>query len=113
MQNSVELNGRIWISTSDGIYLGEGRVTLLKKIDEFGSISSAASAMEMSYKKAWKLVKSMNAKTDAPLVLKKTGGVGGGGAELSEKGKSAIALYDKLKAEHKAFLAQKSQELSV
>ena len=38
---------------------GPGKAALLEQIGRTGSISEAAKAMEMSYMKAWKLVKSM------------------------------------------------------
>jgi molybdate transport system regulatory protein len=40
--------------------IGPGKATLLEAIDREGSISAAARAMGMSYRKAWLLVDSMN-----------------------------------------------------
>ncbi|MBI1837768.1 MAG: LysR family transcriptional regulator [Flavobacteriia bacterium] len=69
-----KIKSRIWICTEEGTFLGEGRIELLKKIDEFGSISKAAKAMKMSYKKAWELVNSMNEQSQEPIVTGKIGG---------------------------------------
>lgn len=50
----------------------------------------------MSYMRAWKLVGTMNASFREPLVIVRRGGARGGGATLSETGKSAVALYRKM-----------------
>lgn len=55
---------------------------LLERIDATGSISSAASAMGMSYKSAWEAVESINNLSEQPLVERKTGGQKGGGQHL-------------------------------
>lgn len=91
-----EIKSRIWISSSKGTFLGEGRVHLLQEIEKCGSISTAANNMGMSYKKAWTLVKSMNMQAKNPLVVKKVGGVNGGGSELSKTGKELIRIYNEI-----------------
>ena len=68
-------------------------MALLEQIGSHGSISKAAKAMKMSYKKAWELVKSMNSNSDDPLVVRTVGGTGGGGSILTNAGKSAIILF--------------------
>ena len=45
---SYEIKNRIWIEGNNGTYLAEGRVHLLKKIIETGSITQAAKTMKMS-----------------------------------------------------------------
>ncbi|MEZ5579956.1 MAG: LysR family transcriptional regulator [Candidatus Competibacteraceae bacterium] len=65
-------------------YLGAGRVELLEHIDECGSIARAAKRMGMSYKTAWDAVEAMNNLADRPLVVRATGGKGGGGTQLTD-----------------------------
>ena len=98
------IKNRIWIYTDEGAFLGEGRIALLKKIEEFGSISKAAEAMKMSYKKAWELVNSMNSQCVEPLVKRTVGGKGGGGTILTESGKNAIAVFQSVKEKSKISL---------
>lgn len=107
------INSRIWITSPDGeMFLGQGRVELLKQIDKYGSISKAAKAMKMSYKKAWEQVNSMNQQGPELLVTPKIGGTGGGGSVLSDAGKRAIELYSKLVEENSNYLADKKNKLS-
>ncbi len=48
---------RLWLETDDGVLVGPGRVELLRKVDELGSIKKAAEAMSMSYRAAWGKIK--------------------------------------------------------
>ena len=68
--------------------------------------------MEMSYKKAWRMVNTMNEQGPDLLVTRTTGGQGGGGSILSETGKKAIQLFDEIKAENKSLLNEKSKSLT-
>lgn len=105
--------GRAWIEGSDGTFLGYGRVVLLERIRESGSISKAARSMEMSYKHAWDLVDSMNRQARSPLVEKVSGGGGGGGTRLTEAGERAIDTFWTLHARLETFLAEQTQELEL
>jgi molybdate transport system regulatory protein len=90
------LKVRVWVERDGEKVLGPGRVELLGHIDRHRSISAAAKRMSMSYRRAWGLVRSMNAAAGEPLVEVSTGGPGGGGATLTPRGKEAIALYQRI-----------------
>ena len=113
MSGSFRIHGRFWIESDDGAYLGNGRVKLLEKIQELGSISAAARSMNMSYRHAWKLVDAMNQQSRLPVVERKTGGKGGGGAVLTESGERAIACFHKADDEIRDYLQRCSDRLSV
>lgn len=105
------IKSRIWITDGENTFLGEGRIFLLKEIEKHGSISKAAKAMKMSYKKAWQLVNSMNEQAPELLVTPKTGGVGGGGSVLSEAGKRAIEAFSQINKANREYLDVKMNEL--
>ncbi len=105
--------GRIWIEKDGETYLGFGRIVLLTKIGELGSISQAAKSMAMSYKQAWDLVDSMNRHADTPLVTTSKGGKGGGGALLTEAGEAAIHEFNRLLLRLNAFLAEETSRLQL
>ena len=108
---TCRLNGRLWLETEDGRFLGIGRLELLERIAEVGSISKAAQAMGMSYKRAWDLVSSMNAQAAAPLVSTQTGGAKGGGAAVTEAGREAIAAFKALQTRFQEFMALETNRL--
>lgn len=111
MAKDYSLQGRIWINGPEGTFLGYGRVVLLERIREHGSISAAARSMNMSYRHAWKLVASMNRQSDKPVVEKTTGGKGGGGAVITEAGEKAIAVFWAAYNDFQSYLAERSQWL--
>ncbi|PTM10413.1 MAG: molybdenum transporter [Bacteroidetes bacterium] len=89
-----KIKSRIWIEADGNILLGEGRVNLLKAIDEEGSLSKAAKVLGMSYKKAWSLIDAVNKRAEKPVTTSSIGGKGGGGAELTAYGKSLIEAFE-------------------
>ncbi len=100
----VHFRGRIWIEVEGVKFLGPGRIELLEKIKEHGSISKAAKSMEMSYRKAWNLVDEMNTVSAQPVVITQKGGQTGGGAEVTEAGESLITYYHALQSRFREFL---------
>ena len=88
------LSVRIDLDNEDRI--GPGKILLLENIREFGSISAAGRAMDMSYKRAWDLVDEINRICRRPAVERQTGGKNGGGAVLTPFGTSLVARYRKI-----------------
>ena len=78
---------------------------LLERIDASGSISSAASAMGMSYKAAWQAVEAMNNLSELPVVERQTGGKHGGGTRLTTYGRRLVVAYRGLEKEREKVLA--------
>ena len=84
---------KIRIAIGKTIAMGPGKADLLDAIDETGSISAAAKQMKMSYRRAWELVDVMNKSFNQPLVNSSPGGINGGGAQLSEFGRTILHHY--------------------
>jgi molybdate transport system regulatory protein len=80
------------------VALGPGKVRLMELIADHGSITAAGQAMGMSYRRAWLLATEINAAFAAPLIIKQSGGRGGGGAVLSALGREIIARYRRIEA---------------
>ena len=91
-----KIKSRIWIESEEHVLLGEGRVRLLKAIDETGSLSKAAKSINRSYKKAWTMLDSINKSAKKPVTINSIGGKGGGGAELTNYGKTLIEAFDNI-----------------
>lgn len=86
---------RLWIKIyfGDRGQLGPGKIRLLEGIDAHRSISAAARALGMSYRRAWVLVDQMNQTFGAPVVATRTGGSARGGAELTALGQEIVRRY--------------------
>jgi molybdate transport system regulatory protein len=109
----VMLCPRFRVLYRDEIALGPGKVDLLKAILETGSIRQAAANLEMSYMRAWLLIRTMNRCFKEPLVDAARGGSRRGGAQLTATGKAALALYEKLEQESLAATRDTQRELEV
>ncbi len=109
---AYRLAGRVWVQGPGDRFLGIGRLELLGHIRATGSISRAAAAMGMSYKRAWDLVHSMNAQARQPLVATQAGGKSGGGALLTAEGERALAAFEAIQARFEAFLADETRRLA-
>ncbi len=107
----MEVKGRIWLEHNHQIVLGVGRVRLLEQILIDGSINSACKSLNMSYKKAWKLVDSMNAVAEKPLVEKVSGGKGGGGTQVTDFGKEMIQKFRQVETNTQQFFKSQSEQL--
>lgn len=93
LQRGMQIKGRLWIEKQGETYLSWGRVVLLERIGELGSVSAAAKSMQMSFSHAWHLVEAMNTLAPEPLVEKQAGGRQGGGAWLTDAGQQAVADF--------------------
>jgi molybdate transport system regulatory protein len=85
--------------------IGPGKAALLEGIRDTGSISAAARRMEMSYKRAWLLLDSINQAFETPAVVAATGGQRGGGARLTDFGRDLLERYRRLEAQAQAMAA--------
>ena len=92
-RKSVSLRPRFRIYSGKEIAIGPGKVDLLAAIAKTGSIQKGAESLEMSYMRAWKLVRTMNECFRSPLVEAIRGGKTKGGARLTPLGQNILSLY--------------------
>jgi len=67
--------------------------------------------MDMSYNRAWLLVRTMNRCFKQPLVLSSRGGEQHGGAQLTKTGKNVLRLYSQLETRFTAATRQPLREI--
>jgi molybdate transport system regulatory protein len=74
-------------------HIGPGKIMLLERIRDLGSISAAGRSMNMSYRQAWELIEALNTAFKEPLVVSHAGGKSGGGAVLTAAGEEIVQHY--------------------
>lgn len=84
---------KIRIQIKNNFYVGPGKILLLEKVNQKGSISKAAESIGLSYKKAWKLINELNNHSSKKLVDAKSGGKGVRGSQLTPEGKIFIKIF--------------------
>ncbi|QAU34335.1 winged helix-turn-helix domain-containing protein [Janthinobacterium sp. 17J80-10] len=109
MENRLDFKLRVL--RGDEIALGPGKVALLEAIAACGSISGAARAMGMSYRRAWLLVDTMNRSFSEPLVITSPGGSKGGGASVTQTGESVMAIYRAMQRRSEAAIQDDAQAI--
>jgi len=89
----------VWLQDKDRQYIfGEGPFELLKRIQEYGTLTDAAESLEMSYRHAWGIIKKIERLIGEPLIKTRKGGkAGGGGTELTEVGIKILERYSQIK----------------
>ena len=86
MTDSVSLANAFAHGTTDK------RIEVLRQIGQTGSISQAAREAGISYKAAWQAIDTLTNLTGVSLVEKVVGGVGGGGAKLTDEGERLLQI---------------------
>jgi len=84
---------RLRIVKGEDIAVGPGKIDLLEQIRDTGSITAAARALGMSYRRAWLLVDTMNRCFRRPVVEAAAGGERGGGTHLTALGEAVLRHY--------------------
>lgn len=113
MEKHAELRFTHWVYIDGVKFFGPGRVQLLNHIKDTGSIAQAAKAMEMSYKKAWRMVDEMNTLGGGPYVIAHKGGQQGGGTELTERAQNVLDAYDRLNSRLRAVIEEEKELLKL
>lgn len=83
---------------ADDSFMGLGPAWLLRGVEKSGSLSAAARELGMSYSKAHKLVKKLEAALGCQVLAVTRGGAGRGGASLTAAGRKFLERYEALDA---------------
>jgi len=89
----LQAKSKTWIEVGGEVVAGNGKVHLLRLIDEMGSIQKAAERLGMSYRHAWGFLQKMEKRGGLKLVETQIGGREGGGAKLTPQGKDFLQRY--------------------
>lgn len=83
---------------ADRPFMGRGPAWLLRGVEKSGSLSLAARDMDMSYSKAHKLVKTLEAALGCRVLASARGGSSRGGSSLTPHGRKFLERYESLDA---------------
>ena len=76
-----------------GKCFGPGIGELIGRVGELGSLRAAAQSLDMSYSKAWTIVRQCEEALGWPLLVRRSGGKHGGGATLTADARQLLELY--------------------
>ena len=91
---------KLWIRIDLGgdEKIGPGKIELLRAVEEHRSISAAARAIGMSYRRAWLLIDALGKSFGAAVVDTHVGGRGRGGAVLTPLGRELLVRYEEIQS---------------
>jgi len=99
----------IRVDFGKGHRIGPGKIVLLERIMDTGSISAAGRQLKMSYRRAWLLVDAMNRTFAKPVIISAKGGARGGGAEVTTFGRNLVKTY---RAMERRFVREANRKFS-
>ena len=89
----MEPKFKIWLEQDGEVLVGNGKIGLLQRIDDTGSIHKAAEPIGMSYRHAWGFVQKIEKRSGLKFLETQVGGREGGGARLTPEGKAFLVKY--------------------
>ena len=103
--DNLRLNYKIWLETSDHVgVLGDKKCSLLRKIEETGSLTDAVKKSGLTYRKTWDNLRKIENKLGFHLIKPTRGGTDGGNTVLTPEGKIIIAAFEKFHAEYDSII---------
>lgn len=91
----MEIKYKVWLEENGEKVFGFGPLELLRNIEKKGSLRKAAEDMNMSYNKAWTLIKKLEKANGFIFLERQIGGTGGGSSTLTEDVKKLMDKYEK------------------
>lgn len=102
---------RVWITFGDDLKFGDGRARLLELIDERGSLSQAAGALEMSYRNAWGYLQDLERAAGIKFVERESGRGPRSGMRLTAEGRRFLTRYRTLRDAVEATMTRRFDDL--
>ena len=78
--------------------IGAGDISLLELVETTGSISAAARAHGITFRRAWTVLDELNRMFKTPVIATRCGGLDGGGARLTDFGREIAVRYRAIEA---------------
>lgn len=103
------LHAELTIRVGDVTLANPKRIELLRQIDQLGNLTRAAKLAGYSYKGAWDAIDQMAALSGGTLIDRHTGGKGGGGTTLTERGRQLLRNFTLIQDEHQRFIGRLNQ----
>ena len=89
----MEFDFRLWIKVNNKKVFGHGPKELLVNVKKLGSLRQAAKSMNMSYSKAWTIIKNLENALGYKILNMQPGGSHGGGSTLTIEGEELLKKF--------------------
>jgi len=89
----IDYSVNVKLKNGNGVFFGPGPARLLLAVKQGSSLKQASEQMGMAYSKAWRILRNAESQLGFPLLMKKRGGVGGGGSSLTAEAEKLLNQY--------------------
>ena len=93
-------------------FFGPGPVQLMREVDKCGNVREACEKCGFSYSKGWNILKRCTQELGYEIVERQAGGVSGGAAKVTDKGRELMKLYDRMENELTEIAQKRFDELA-
>lgn len=109
----MELKSKFYLMDNEGEkFMGIGVMWLLEETAKQGSLRKAAAVLELSYSKAFAMIKRLETSLGREVLSKRKGGQSRDGSSLTEFGKQFLTLYEEFQKEAKKAVEMPYNEFS-
>jgi molybdate transport system regulatory protein len=105
----LTVGARFWINSGGIPLVGRGKIELIEKIRDAGTLFKAAAELNIPYRQAWNKVQDMNKIFGFPLVTLRHGGKDHGNARVTDFGNDLVALYRRIESDLEKFLENQAE----
>lgn len=110
---SLSVRWKMWLEIDGKPVFGPGAYSILKAVQETGTITEGAKKLGMSYRYAWGVIRKIEKRIGAALLETRKGGtVGGGGATVTALGLRFMELFAKADQEFERVAQEAARERS-
>lgn len=107
----MKIKSKVWLEKNNNLVFGSGRFLLLSAINSSGSINKAAKELKMSYRRAWSYINSAEKHLGRRLIIRKKGGLSGGGAVLTAFAIDMLIKFIKLNCDVEEFVNKRYKQI--
>ncbi len=99
---------KVWFEHRGEQVFGSGKATILRAVEEAGSLNAAATQLGMSYRHVWTTIHAAEERLGKPLLDRQRGGTKGGGATLTRYARKLIKQFDALENDVRDYTEQRA-----
>jgi molybdate transport system regulatory protein len=109
----MDVKAKLYLVDGEGQkFMGIGVLWLLKQIEVTGSLRGAAASMEISYSKAYAMIRNLENQIGISVIERRRGGAEHAGSSLTKFGQQFIGLYDNFQSTAKMMLVEPFKDFS-
>lgn len=95
-KQDIQIKFKVWFEKDGEPIMGQGLETLLKAIDQTGSIYQATKRVGMNYRKAFFMIREIEHRLGKKLTQSYRGGHKRGGSTLTEDARKLLEKYERV-----------------